>query len=152
MKDYLLDTCIVSQFIHREARQRYPRVVERVTEVVKKQGAYVSIVTVYELRRGIELLRLQGSGRKKEVALKMFLHGVTTLSLDDNGNQGWSVAARVHAHGQARQPAITLGEGDLLIAATAIAHSRILLTSDSTLGTRFRDLGLPELVEVVPFK
>ncbi|MBI5482449.1 MAG: PIN domain-containing protein [Deltaproteobacteria bacterium] len=146
----LLDTCVVSQYLAPDAPTKYPALVQWVRDLVTGQGVCLSVVTVYELRRGVRLLVARGEGRRKERRLNMFLQEATALSLDHDSGKGWNVAADLWVKGQMHRPALNVAEADLLILATAIVHGRVLLTTDAALGERARELGVGEAVEVAP--
>lgn len=141
---------MVSQYLAPDAPTKYPGLVKRVRDLVTSQGVCLSVVTVYELRRGVRLLVARGEGRRKERRLNMFLQEATALSLDHDGGQGWNVAADLWVRGQLHKPAVNVSEGDLLILATAITHGRALLTTDAALGDRAQELGVGGAVEVLP--
>lgn len=65
--------------------------------------------------------------------LEKLLRSAYVLPLDDSGGRVWRTAAELWARGKNRKPHLNLGEVDLLIAATAIASDRTLVTMDRTL-------------------
>ncbi|MBM4355715.1 MAG: type II toxin-antitoxin system VapC family toxin [Deltaproteobacteria bacterium] len=148
----LLDACTISNFLRRDARQRFPELVGRIENIIREHGACVSVVTSYELRRGLRCLELRGEGQKRLARTSLFLQEVTAFGLDANGGKGWDVAVEIYAQAQARTPAVTISEGDLLTVATAIAHSRVLCTTDEKLATLLQGIGLGEYVDFLPLE
>jgi predicted nucleic acid-binding protein len=112
-----------------------------------EDGARVSVVTVYELERGIRKLEYLDRGGAKRRVLDMFLEGTTIYSLDAPTMRGWFIAADLYGQAAARSPAIVFGEADLLILATALAHGMVLLTSDDALADLCVAMGLGAHVE-----
>jgi predicted nucleic acid-binding protein len=146
----LLDTSLASKFIDPRADERFPKLVAFVDETVRTSGLVVSVITQYELRRGVEALTMQGKGRKKRVAVERFLDAAYVLGLDDDGGAGWNLAASLWARAHVLKPSLTFGEGDLLIAATAAFHGRALATTDARLGEALARVSFPVEVHVVP--
>ncbi|HWU88075.1 MAG TPA: hypothetical protein VN253_12400 [Kofleriaceae bacterium] len=124
-----------------------PGLVHRVDEVIAADGARVSIVTVYEIDRGLKKLALRGEGQTKRRLFKMFLSTTTIYGLDAHSGSAWDIAADLHARAAVRSPTITFEEADLLIFSTALANQMRLLTSDQRLVARLTELGLGEHVE-----
>lgn len=124
-----------------------PGLVQRVDDVIAVDGARVSIVTVYEIERGLKKLELRGQGQAKRRLFKMFLSTTTVYGLDAYSGRAWDIAADLHARAAVRIPTITFEEADLLIFATALANQMRLLTSDQRLVERLTELGLGEHVE-----
>jgi predicted nucleic acid-binding protein len=146
----LLDTNLVSAFLHPNAPTRSPEEYAFVSGLVAGEGFAISYVTQFELRRGVEELLRRGEGRSKAVALEKFLDRVEVLGLDGAGGSGWNLAARVWADGRAHRPAIVFTDADLLIAATAATHRRRFATSEGRLADNLRRIGFPVEVQVVP--
>ena len=146
----LLDTNLVSAFLHPDAAMRSPEEYAFVSALVAGDGFAISYVTVFELRRGVEELRRRGEGRRKIVALEKFLDRVEVLGLDGAAGSGWTLAARLWADGRAKQPAIVFTDADLLIAATAANHGRPFVTSEARLADNLQRIGFPVEVHVVP--
>lgn len=145
----LLDTNLVSVFLHSDAPARYPGVQAFVNELLAGDGFAISYVTQFELRRGVEDLVRRGAGRRKLVTLEKFPERVEVLGLDGGGGSGWNVAARIWADGRAHQPAIVFTDADLLIAATAAFHGRPFATSEARLAENLRRLAFPTDLVVV---
>ena len=126
---HICDTNVVSYYVDANARTRYPGVCQVVDDIRAKDGVLtVAAVSVYELRRG-----LISQPRALQIQLEKFIHSCDVLGLDVNNFAGWDAAARLWGYGRIRKPAITLQEGDLLIAATAAVHRRQLVTADAKL-------------------
>ena len=145
----LLDTNLVSDFLHPDAAKRFPGQYAFVCDLIAGDGFAISYVTQFELRRGAEELVRRGQGRRKLVALDKFLDQVEVLGLDGAGGAGWTFAARLWADGRAHRPAIVMTDADLLIAATAAIHGRPFATSEARLAANLREIGFPVDVRVV---
>lgn len=138
----VVDTSVVSWYLRRDARTAYPRLVEWLDDVIAKDGLHISAVTLYELRRGVGELRARGQGARKAARVEQILRRATVLGLDATDHLGWKIAADLWIKGRTQSPALVFSDGDLLIAATALAHRRALATVDENLRSRLRDLGL----------
>ena len=120
--NYLLDTCVLSEFTRRQPERQVVEWIESANETM----LFLSAVTIGEIQRGIE--RLPESHRKTE--LRGWLNGglierfgARTLALDAQTFLVWgSLNARLEVAGQ------PMGVMDGLIAATALQHSLILVT------------------------
>jgi predicted nucleic acid-binding protein len=145
----LLDTSAISLYLAPRAVEKTPRLVNTLDNVIATDGVRLSIVTYYEIDRGLQKLELGGHGRKKRQLFNMFLSTATVFGLDNSSYRGWTVAAELHARAATASPAIVFEEGDLLILATALAHEMQLLTCDHRLAHRASDLGLGDRVEQV---
>lgn len=145
----MLDTCVLSAYIGSRAREKTPRLVNRVDEVMATDGARLSIVTVYEIERGLRRLELEGQGSKKRRVFTMLLGGTTVYGLDEPAARGWEIAADLHARAAVRSPALVIAEADLLIIATAVAHGLTLVTSDVAMADHARTLRLGAQVELI---
>lgn len=138
----LVDTSVLSWYLHRDARSRYPDLVAWLDSVIVRDGLHISAVTLFEIRRGIGELRARGQGAKKAARVEMLLRQATILGLDGSDFQGWKTASDLWVQSRTRSPALVLSDGDLLIAATAIVHKRALVTVDEKLRARLKELGL----------
>jgi predicted nucleic acid-binding protein len=145
----LVDTNVVSMFLHREVETRYPKLHQVVWDLILGEGLAISFVTLFELRRGIEDLIRRGQGRRKLVRLEKFLLSVEVLGLDSAGGGGWNLAARFWADARAQKPAIVFSDADLLIAATAAFHGREFLTCEPGLADGLDRIGFPTGVRVL---
>lgn len=145
---YLIDTCVVSRYYPAGARQLNPRLVARVDAAIAESGLFISAVTVYEVERGLKLLESRGEGRAKRRAWVKLLSAVSELVGMDGATLAiWYQAADLHV--QATLAGLVLGEADLLILATALAHRMVLLTADAKLVANATRLGLGASVELV---
>lgn len=147
---HLLDSCVVSHYLARGAAKKTPALVERVERVIAAEGARVSIVTVYEIDRGLKKLALRGEGRTKRRLFTMFFGTATIYGMDAPNGRPWDIAGDLHARAATHSPAIVFEEGDLLIFSTALANQLKLLTSDERLATRIAQLGLAAQVDCIP--
>lgn len=119
---YVLDTCLISELIRVKPD---PNVVAWVAEQ-QEQNLFVSVVTLGELRKGIERL---AEGRKR-TRLVNWLDGDfkirfvgRLLAIDENVAERWGlVCARAGRQG------ITIPVLDGLIAATALVHGMTVVT------------------------
>jgi predicted nucleic acid-binding protein len=146
-KAFLFDTCVVEQYLHPRTEQKWPGMRAHVDRAVSEAGGmYISAVTAFEIRRHLEVLARTGQGRSKVLRTELFLRDAVLLELGDRGGTSWRVAARLYADGKLHRPAIQLSDGDLLIAATAIAHERVLATTDLPLYENLQALGYGEWV------
>lgn len=135
----LLDTNLVSVWIGGRDARRYPATFREIDALLARSPLSISMVTLYELRRGVEALLEKDQGRSKRVAIEKFLDRVELLGLDGPDGGGWNVAARFWA--RARSKGITFTDGDLLITATASFHKRELITSDRRLVDNLLTIG-----------
>lgn len=145
----LLDTNLVSRFLHRDARTKYPHECAFVEALIERGEFAISYVTQYELRRGVEDLVLRGQGRRKLVDLEKFLDRVEVLGLDQYGGRGWTLAARFWARAKAHQPSVVFTDADLLIATTAALHGRPFATSEARLAANLRRIDFHTELQVV---
>ncbi|MBE9171038.1 type II toxin-antitoxin system VapC family toxin [Pleurocapsales cyanobacterium LEGE 06147] len=114
---YLLDTCVISDFIKGEAG----------TKVRLKQTSpidiAVSAITVMELRYGLAL-NLQRA-QKVEPAIFSFLASVTILPFSSGeAERAAQIRAALKSRGQ------PIGAYDVLIAATALHHNLLTITAN----------------------
>ena len=117
----LLDTCVVSENQHPKGAQR---VKDRV-QGLRSQDTFVSVITVGEIAKGIELLE-EGPRREGFAAfLNRLEQGFARriLSIDSETARMWGeITARVQKKGR------VLSATDGLIAATAIQHGLQVMT------------------------
>ena len=120
--NYLLDTCVISEFV---AHPPNPGVADWVVHSVETD-LYLSVITIGEIKRGIDRLPL--SRRKNELAawleedlLVRFRGRLIALDLDVILTWG-ALAARLELAGQ-KMPTL-----DALIAATAFRNNLSLVT------------------------
>ena len=114
---YLLDTCVISDFIKAEAGTQ-----ARLKETSPVDVA-VSVITVMELRYGL-VLNAQRA-QKIEPAISNFLSSVSILPFGDlEAEQAAQIRADLKSRGQ------LIGAYDVLIAATALQHSLLMVTAN----------------------
>lgn len=114
---YLLDTCVISDFIKGE-----PGTQARLKQTPPTDIA-VSVITAMELRYGL-LINPQRA-QKVEPTISSFLASVTILSF---GNAEAEQAAQIRAILKVQgQP---IGAYDVLIASTALQHNLLMVTAN----------------------
>ena len=131
--NYLLDTNVISEW---QKPQPAPRVVDWLTEV-DEDRVYLSVVTLAELRLGVDLM---AEGRKKS-RLDAWLRAdlplrfeERILAIDGAIADAWgAIVARQRRAGRPMSPM------DGLLAATAEVHGLILVTRNTP---DFRDVGI----------
>ena len=139
--NYLLDTCVISEFTRREPDLKIAQWVDELDE----SDLFLSVITIGEIKKGIERLP-SGAGRKGPLTLwlnndllKRFSGRIYPVTVEVMLRWG-SIYAQLEAAGQA------VSTLDSLIAATAISHHATLVTRNESL---FRPTG----VEIVnPWK
>ena len=120
--NYLLDTCVLSEFTRRKPDPNVTGWVDRIEE----EKLFISVITLGEIQRGIE--RLPESHRKTELLAWMNNDLVERfearlLPLDAAMMLVWgSLSARLENAGQ------PLPVMDTLIAATALRHNLVVAT------------------------
>jgi predicted nucleic acid-binding protein len=141
---YLIDTNVISEL--RKGRRANPGVRAFFFEVTQaEQPLFLSVVTIGELRRGVELIRHRGDtdqARRLEAWLTDLLLHYSDHLLDINADvcQTWGWLRVPHHDSCFLENAI-----DKLIAATALVHDLILVTRNE------RDFRLPGLRLLNPF-
>jgi predicted nucleic acid-binding protein len=120
--NYLLDTCVLSEFTR---RQPEPRVVDWL-DSIDEEKLFISVITIGEIQRGIE--RLPDSHRKTELLVWMNTGLLARfagrmVALDAPTMFLWgSLVARLEATGQ------PMGVMDSLILASALQNNLIIAT------------------------
>ncbi len=115
---YLLDTNIVSAFINNAKEMR-----TRIYQIsVKGEEAFISIITHYEIRRGLLAVN---AVRKMEI-FEQFCQRVRILLIDTVELS--ERAAEIHT--ELKKQGRPIPDNDILIAATASCHNLILVTND----------------------
>lgn len=124
--NYLLDTCVLSEFTR---RQPDPRVIAWL-DSMDEEKLYISVITVGEIQRGIE--RLPDSHRKTELLIWMN-NGLMNrfagrmVPIDAPTMFLWgSLSARMEAGGH------PMGTMDSLITASALQNNMIVATRNVT--------------------
>ncbi len=114
---YLLDTCVISDFIKGEAGTQ-----EQIKQTPPAELAVLAI-TVMELRYGLQLNPQRA--QKLEPVITSFLSSVTILPFDVTASeQAAQIRAVLKTQGQ------SIGAYDVLIAATALQHSLLMITAN----------------------
>ncbi len=114
---YLLDTCVISDFIKGEVRTT-----ARLKQTLPVDIA-ISAVTVMELRYGLALNPQRA--QKVEPAISSLLSSVTILPFSAvEAEQAAQIRAVLKSQGQ------PIGAYDVLIAATALQHDLLMITAN----------------------
>ncbi|TVQ65470.1 MAG: type II toxin-antitoxin system VapC family toxin [Spirulina sp. DLM2.Bin59] len=114
---YLLDTCVVSDFIKGE-----PRTTAKLKKTAPADIA-ISSITVMELRYGLVINPQRA--QKIEPTISSFLSSVITLPFNTaEAEQAAQIRAALKSQGQ------PIGAYDALIAATALQHNLIMITAN----------------------
>lgn len=120
--NYLLDTCVLSEFTRHSPSEKVVRWVDSIDE----EKLFLSAITIGEIQRGIA--RLPESHRKTELLVWMNngllqRFGERILPLDSQIMFLWgSITARTESSGQ------SIPVMDSLIAATALQNNLIIVT------------------------
>ena len=120
--NYLLDTCVLSEFTRRQPNQRVIDWLNSVSE----ENLFISVITIGEIQRGIE--RLPDSAQKIELIhwlnqglLQRFAD--RTLAIDSETMLLWgSLATRMESQG------MPLSVMDSLIIASALQNNLVVST------------------------
>jgi len=124
--NYLLDTCVLSEFTRRKPE---PRVISWL-DSLDEEKLFISVITVGEIQRGIE--RLPASRRKTDLLVWMNTglldrFAGRMVSIDAPTMFLWgSLTARLESAG------LTMGVTDSLIAASALQNNLIVATRNVT--------------------
>ena len=120
--NYLLDTCVLSEFTR---RQPEPRVIDWLGSI-EEEKLFISVITIGEVQRGVE--RLPDSHRKTELRAWMNTGLLTrfaerTIAIDAPTMFLWgSLVVRLEAEGH------PMGAMDSLILASVLRNNLILAT------------------------
>lgn len=146
MGHFLLDTNAFTVLYDPRTAERAPRFHSAVWgRVSRDMEVAIPSFVLYESRRGLEELQLRNEGQGRIAAFDRVVSTATILSLDFNDNEGWFKAANLWARD--RLKGTNLGEGDLLVAATALLYERKLVTADQPLIRAMRALGLDGILD-----
>lgn len=124
--NYLLDTCVLSEFTRRQPDQR---VIDWLNSV-EEEKLFISVITIGEMQHGIE--RLPDSHRKNELLVWMNARLLTrfagrTVTIDAPTMFLWgSLVARLESTGQ------SMGVMDSLLLASALQNHLIIATRNTT--------------------
>ena len=114
---YLLDTCVISDFIKGEPGTQTQLKKTPPTDIA------VSVITLMELRYGLQLNSQRA--QKIEPIITSFLNSVTLLPLGiSEAEKAAEIRAILKSQGQ------PIGAYDVLIAATAVQHHLIMVTAN----------------------
>jgi len=114
---YLLDTCVISDFVKGE-----PGTQARIRQTLPTDIA-ISALTVMELRYGLQLNPQRAE--KIEPVITSFLSSIVILPFDvPTSEQAAQIRAALKVQGQ------SIGAYDVLIAATAIQHNLLMVTAN----------------------
>src|SRR5207248_532071 len=123
--NYLLDTCVLSEFLKKQSEQKVINWVNGQFE----QSLYLSVLTIGEIKKGIARL----APSKRKTALDEWLdgvverYGVRILAIGIETATVWgNLKAGLENRG------IILPAIDSLIAATALKHDLIIATRNTT--------------------
>jgi toxin FitB len=124
--NYLLDTCVLSEFTRRQPEQKVLEWLEKIPE----EKLYLSVITIGEVQHGIE--RLPSSQRKTELLL--WLNNALIerfegriLALDTATMLVWAtLTAQMERAGR------PTGSMDGLMVATALRHQMIIATRNTS--------------------
>ena len=120
--NYLLDTCVISEFTRRQPNQRVIDWIDSIDE----EKLFISVITVGEIQRGIE--RLPNSHRKTELLVWMNngllqRFSARMIGIDAPTMFMWgSLTARLETAGQ------PMSVMDSLITASALQNNLIVAT------------------------
>jgi len=128
---YLLDTCTLSHFARRQ-----PYALARF-QASDPSTLGVSAVTVHEVEYGLRAN--PAAERAVGPAMRGFLDVVRSLAFD-----GASATRAAMVRAQLRAAGTPVGAYDLLIAATALEHDLVLVTSNTREFARIPDLALED--------
>jgi toxin FitB len=124
--NYLLDTCVLSEFTRRRPKEKVVQWMESVDE----EKLFISVITIGEIQHGIE--RLPESHRKTELLVWMnnelvnrFEQRIIPLNMPAMFLWG-SLTAHIESMG------ITMALMDSLIVATALQNNFIIATRNVT--------------------
>jgi predicted nucleic acid-binding protein len=141
MNGYLLDTNVISEFNRKDPPEP---LVRRWLENMDTEGLYVSVLTLGEIRFGVNLLAPGTRRRQLERWLEQELpewFGDRILEVDRETTNRWgSLRAKARTTGQ------SLSVIDALLAATAFRHELTLATRNVS------DFALAELAVVNPWE
>jgi predicted nucleic acid-binding protein len=135
--NYLLDTCVISEYTRREPNLKVIHWVDELDE----SDLFLSTITIGEIKKGIELLSAD-SKRKRALTiwldnglLKRFSGRIYPITVEVMLHWG-SLYARLETSGQA------VSTMDSLIAATALSYGAVLITRDED---HFRPTGVESI-------
>ena len=116
---YLLDTCVITDFIKKDFRTR-----SNIKRIFPDKLA-LSIITVFEIKYGIELIKETKKGIFVEEMTNELITQINLLYIDEVVA---IEAAKIRA--ELKKEGCIIGPYDILIAATARAHDLAIVTSN----------------------
>lgn len=134
---YLLDTNVLSEMVRKEPNERVLQWFEKTPD----QLLYVSVLTLGEIRKGVEVITDTTRRERVRIWLEQDLptwFGERILPIDIDVADEWG---RLCAHMGRPLPAI-----DSLLAATALRHKLRLVTRNT------KDFNCPSLVLISPWE
>lgn len=122
---YLLDTNVISE--QRKQERANPGVVEFFKQTTKQKAAcFISVITLGELRRGVELIRHRGDVQQADT-LEIWLHSILEQYADSILD---FTADEAQVWGRLRVPHYE-NALDKQIASTALTHDLTLVTRNA---------------------
>ena len=124
MSGFLIDTDVISEFVRPMPNSQ----VIRWLETAAPESLFASVITLGEIRLGIEDLRPANGGRNWSIGWKkMYPHGSNRTSCQSPGRllNRW---AEIYDSGEKKGKPLATADG--LIAATALVHNLIVVTRD----------------------
>lgn len=125
MKGYLVDTNIPSELTRQQPDTR----VEDFIRKAGKESLFLSVLTIGEICKGIDLLpvsqKRSALQRWLDVEVRAWFSG-RILSVTETIAEGWG-----HLAAKAQKQGITLAVVDGIIAATALEHDLVLVTRNT---------------------
>lgn len=145
MNGYLLDTSIVS-LLSSSSTVAATAFLNWLEEAEQRNELYLSVVTIHEIERGIDLLEHEGATAKAS-ALRTWLEGLSSTYADRilSVNAAVSIVSG-SLEAQANAGGHSPGMADALIAGTAKAHNLTVVTRSRKHFEPFAiDLSVPDL-------
>lgn len=116
---YLLDTCVISDFI-----KNHKGTIERIEELSSSELS-ISVITVSEIEYGLNKIESIKRGVEIERVSRSLTSAIEVIEID------YSIAVRAgKIRAYLNKEGKNIGAHDLLIGATAIEHNLILVTSN----------------------
>lgn len=127
IEQYLLDTCVVSEYIHKQPEIKVIQWLDWQLE----ENLFISAVTIGEIKKGI--VKIESSQLKKSQKLNEWLNSLLArfesriIPLDSKILMQWGTICGNFEQSGRKLPVI-----DSLIASTAIAHQLTLVTRNES--------------------
>jgi tRNA(fMet)-specific endonuclease VapC len=125
---YLLDTCALSDYV-----KVFNLDLNKKLESYPPKSIFISAITIEEIEFGFA----KNASAKKKLATRVdsFLNTITHENILPINHSSAKIAGKIRA--QLQKEGITIEQYDILIAATAIANDKILITSNTK---HFKDI------------